>query len=91
MPGDRPPWEVSHPKGEPVIIGRGRGLAKTSLDDKVAVVEKGRRWKQEDFPKTNWNARKYLWQPQLGCYGYQMLTQLKHVLIFHGGGWAGEA
>ncbi len=30
-----------------------------------------------------------MWLPQLGCYGYQMLTQLKHVLIFHGGGVGG--
>jgi cholesterol oxidase len=35
------------------------------------------------------NSRKYLWLPQLGCYGYQNLTQLKHVLIFHGGGVGG--
>ncbi|MFH1155461.1 MAG: GMC oxidoreductase, partial [Pseudomonadota bacterium] len=32
---------------------------------------------------------KNLWLPWMGCYGYQMLTQLKHVLIFHGGGVGG--
>ncbi|MDP2855249.1 MAG: hypothetical protein Q8O28_13505 [Smithellaceae bacterium] len=56
---------------------------------KVAVLEKGKRWNTEDFPKTNWSIRKNLWLPVIGCYGYQMLTQLKHVLIFHGGGVGG--
>ena len=77
-----------------VIIGSGFGGSVSALrlsekGYKVAVLEKGKRWQQEDFPKTNWNTRKYLWLPQLGCYGYQMLTQLKHVLIFHGGGVGG--
>jgi len=44
---------------------------------------------KKDFPETNWNTKKYMWLPQLGCYGYQILTQLKHVLIFHGGGVGG--
>jgi cholesterol oxidase len=77
-----------------VVIGSGFGgsVAALRLTEKgynVAVIEKGKRWQKEDFPKTNWNIRKYLWLPQLGCYGYQMLTQLKHVLIFHGGGVGG--
>jgi cholesterol oxidase len=77
-----------------VIIGSGFGGSVSALrlsekGYKVAVIEKGKRWKKEDFPKTNWNTRKYMWLPQLGCYGYQNLTQLKHVLIFHGGGVGG--
>ena len=62
---------------------------KASSMRSVKHLERGKRFNAEDFPKTNWNARKYLWLPQLGCYGYQMLTQLKHVLIFHGGGVGG--
>ncbi len=77
-----------------VVIGSGFGGSVSALrlaekGYKVAVLEKGKRWVNEDFPKTNWNTRKYMWLPQLGCYGYQMLTQLKHVLIFHGGGVGG--
>ena len=53
------------------------------------MLEKGKRWHKEDFPKTSWNIRKYLWLPQIGCFGYQMLTLLKHVLILHGGGVGG--
>jgi len=69
-----------------VIIGSGFGgsVSALRLSEKgytVAVLEKGKRWQKQDFPKTNWNTRKYLWLPQLGCYGYQMLTFLKHVLV----------
>jgi len=77
-----------------IVIGSGFGGSVSALrmaekGYKVAVLEKGKRWNNKDFPKTNWNTRKYMWLPQLGCYGYQMLTQLKHVLIFHGGGVGG--
>ncbi|MBU1170406.1 MAG: FAD-binding protein [Proteobacteria bacterium] len=77
-----------------IVIGSGFGGSVSALrlaqkGYKVAVLEKGKRWENKDFPKTNWNTRKYMWLPQLGCYGFQMLTQLKHVLIFHGGGVGG--
>jgi len=77
-----------------IVIGSGFGGSVSALrlverGYRVCVLEKGRRWNKEDFPKTNWNLKKYMWLPQLGMYGYQMLTQLKHVLIFHGGGVGG--
>jgi len=77
-----------------IVIGSGFGGSVSALrlaekGYKVAVLEKGKRWANKDFPKTNWNTRKYLWLPQLGCYGFQMLTQLKHVMILHGGGVGG--
>jgi cholesterol oxidase len=77
-----------------IVIGSGFGgsVSALRLSEKgysVAVLEKGKRWQKEDFPKTNWIIRKNLWLPQIGCFGYQMLTQLKHVLIFHGGGVGG--
>ena len=77
-----------------IVIGSGFGgsVSALRLAEKgysVAVLEKGKRWNNKDFPKTNWNIRKNLWLPAIGCYGYQMVTQLKHVLIFHGGGVGG--
>ncbi len=77
-----------------VVVGSGFGgsvsaLRLTEKGYRVAVVEKGKRWRTEDFPKTNWNLRKYLWMPSVGLYGPQMLTQLRHVLVFHGGGVGG--
>lgn len=77
-----------------IVVGSGFGgsVSALRLSEKgysVGVLEKGKRWNKEDFPKTNWNTPKYMWLPQAGCYGFQMLTQLKHVLIFHGGGVGG--
>ena len=46
-----------------IIIGSGFGgsVAALRLSEKgyqVGILEKGKRWQQEDFPKTNWNTRK---------------------------------
>ncbi len=77
-----------------VVVGSGFGgsVSALRLSEKgyrVAVLEKGKRYRTEDFPKTNWNLRKYMWMPRLGLYGIQMLTLLRHVLILHGGGVGG--
>lgn len=77
-----------------VVIGSGFGGSVSALrlaekGYRVAVLEKGKRWQKEDFPRTNWNLPKYLWMPRLGCYGFQMLTFLKHVVVLHGGGVGG--
>jgi len=76
-----------------IVIGSGFGGSVSALrlaekGHTVAVLEKGKRWQKEDFPKTNWS-KKYLWMPPLGMYGYQNLTVLKHVGILHGGGVGG--
>ncbi len=77
-----------------VIIGSGFGgsVAAMRLTEKgyrVLVLERGKRFDDEDFPKTNWNFRKYLWMPMLRCFGILQLTFLKDVLILHGSGVGG--
>ena len=77
-----------------IVIGSGFGGSVSALrlsqkGYRVGVLEKGKEWKTKDFPKTSWNIKKYLWLPTFGCYGYQMLTLFKHVMILHGGGVGG--
>lgn len=77
-----------------IVIGSGFGGSVSALrlsqkGYRVGVLEKGKEWKTTDFPKTSWNIKKYLWLPIFGCYGYQMLTLFKHVMILHGGGVGG--
>ncbi|MCP4682618.1 MAG: GMC family oxidoreductase [Desulfobacterales bacterium] len=77
-----------------IIIGSGFGgsVSALRLAEKgysVAVLEKGRRYRPQDFPRTNWNLRKYLWLPQSGLYGIWALSLLKHVFILHGAGVGG--
>jgi cholesterol oxidase len=56
---------------------------------KVLVLERGRRYRDEDFPKTNWNIWKYLWLPALRCFGIMEFSMLKDVLVLHGDGVGG--
>lgn len=77
-----------------IIIGSGFGGSVSALrlaekGYKVLVIEKGKRFESKDFPKTNWNLRKWLWLPQLGLYGIQKLTFLRHASILSGVGVGG--
>ncbi len=77
-----------------IVIGSGFGgsVSAMRLAEKgytVLVIEKGKRWKAEDFPKTNWNVKKYLWLPLLKCFGFQKLTFFKEVFIISGVGVGG--
>jgi cholesterol oxidase len=77
-----------------IVIGSGFGGAVSALrlsekGYRVAVLEMGKRWGQDDFAATNWNLRKSLWMPKLLCYGIQQISVLKHVLVLHGAGVGG--
>ena len=77
-----------------IVIGSGFGgsVAALRLAQKgyrVAVLEKGRRFRPQDYPATNWNLRKSIWMPRLGLQGIQALTLLRHVLVLHGVGVGG--
>jgi cholesterol oxidase len=77
-----------------VVVGSGFGgsVAAMRLAQKgyrVAVVEAGKRWRAGDFPKTNWDLRKYLWAPRLRCFGIQKITLLEGIMLLHGSGVGG--
>ncbi|MDQ4212719.1 GMC family oxidoreductase [Microbacterium capsulatum] len=77
-----------------VIIGSGFGgsVAALRLSEKgyrVRVYEAGRRFADEDFARTSWNLRRYLWAPRLGCFGVQRIHRLPHVMILAGAGVGG--
>ena len=76
------------------VIGSGFGgsVAAHRLTQKgygVTVFEKGKRWRPEDFPKTNWNIRKSFWLPKIGCRGIFGLRLLREALVLHGVGVGG--
>jgi len=77
-----------------VVVGSGFGGSVSALrlaekGYKVLVLEAGKRWRTQDFPKTNWNVRKFLWMPAFFCYGIQRLTLLRDVLVLSGAGVGG--
>src|SRR5437764_4858394 len=84
--------------GEPdydvVVVGSGFGgsvaaLRLTEKGYRVAVVEAGRRFAYDEFVKTSWNLRRYLWAPSIGCFGIQRIHLLKDVLVLAGAGVGG--
>jgi cholesterol oxidase len=77
-----------------VIIGSGFGgsVSAMRLTEKgysVLVLERGKRFEDQDFPKSNWNIWKFLWLPALRCYGIFQMTFLNGQLALHGNGVGG--
>ena len=77
-----------------LVIGSGFGgsVAALRLTEKgygVAVLEAGRRFAPEDFARTNWNLRRYLFMPRLGLRGIQRLTVLDDLVVLSGAGVGG--
>ena len=77
-----------------VIVGSGFGgsvaaLRLTEKGYRVAVLEAGRRFADDEFAKTSWNLRKYLWAPRLRCFGIQRIHLLRNVMVLAGAGVGG--
>jgi cholesterol oxidase len=77
-----------------VVVGSGFGgsVAALRLSEKgyrVVVVEAGRRFTAQTFPRTSWDLRRFLWAPHLGLRGIQRIHRLPDVLILAGAGVGG--
>ncbi len=77
-----------------VVIGSGFGgsVSAMRLSEKgyrVLVLERGKRWADEDFPKSNWLFWKYLWFPVVRAFGILQLSFFKDVFVLHGSGVGG--
>ncbi len=77
-----------------VIIGSGFGgsVSAMRLTEKgysVLVLEKGKRFEDQDFAKSNWQFWKYLWLPALRAHGILQISILKGVMVLHGAGVGG--
>ncbi len=77
-----------------VIVGSGFGgsVSAMRLAEKgyrVLVLERGKRFEDHDFPKSNWNIWKYLWLPALRCTGIFEMTFMNGLLALHGSGVGG--
>ena len=77
-----------------IVVGSGFGGSVAALRAaekgyRVLVLEAGARFEDADFAETNWDARRYLWAPKLGCFGIQRIHKLPDVLILAGAGVGG--
>jgi cholesterol oxidase len=76
-----------------VVVGSGFGgsVAALRLAEKgygVLVYEAGRRFEDDDFARTSWDLRRYLWAPALRCFGVQRIHRLR-VVVLAGAGVGG--
>ena len=72
-----------------IVIGSGFGgsVSAHRLTEKgyrVGVMEMGRRWRAEDFPKTNWDLRSWMWMPALKMFGFYNMRLFRHVVVASG-------
>ena len=77
-----------------IIIGSGFGgsvsaMRLTEKGYRVLVLERGKRYRAKDFPRTNWNIFKYLWQPALRCFGIMGINFLDDLMVLNGSGVGG--
>ena len=77
-----------------VVVGSGFGgsVAALRLAEKgydVLVHEAGRRFADDELPRTSWDVRRYLWAPALGCFGIQRIHRLPDVVVLAGAGVGG--
>jgi len=84
-----PPFDYDY-----VVIGSGFGGSVSALrlaekGYRVLVVEKGRRLSAADFPRSNWNFRKWFWNPALKWHGLFRLTFYRHITVLSGVGVGG--
>ena len=74
-----------------IVVGSGFGgsVAALRLAEKgyrVAVIEAGHRWRDEDFDRTGWNLRRMFWAPVLGLVGPTRISIFKDIFIASGAG-----
>jgi cholesterol oxidase len=77
-----------------LVIGSGFGgsVSALRLREKgysVGVLECGRRFSDDDFPRSTWDLRRYFWAPRLGMRGIFRLSTFKDVAIVSGSGVGG--
>jgi cholesterol oxidase len=77
-----------------LVIGSGFGgsVSALRLSEKgfrVGVLECGRRFRDDELPKSAWDFRRFFWAPKLGMKGIWRLTPFKDVFILSGSGVGG--
>ncbi|RMH04424.1 MAG: GMC family oxidoreductase [Planctomycetota bacterium] len=82
------------PRSDWIVVGSGFGGSVSALrlaekGWRVLVLEQGRRFAPEDFPRSNWRLRRWLWAPRLGCRGPFRISLLRHLTVFGGVGVGG--
>lgn len=77
-----------------LVIGSGFGGSVSALrlaekGYRVAVLECGRRFRDQDFARSTWSLRRYFWAPRVGMRGIMRVSTFKDVSVVSGCGVGG--
>jgi cholesterol oxidase len=77
-----------------IIVGSGFGGSVSALrlaerGYQVCVLECGRRFGDDDFARSGWQLRDYIWAPRVGLRGILRMSLFKDVAILSGAGVGG--
>ncbi len=77
-----------------IVIGSGFGGSVSALrlaekGYRVLVIEKGKWYRADDFPRTNWQLSRWLWIPAFRWFGIMKITIFRHVGFISGTGVGG--
>ena len=77
-----------------IVVGSGFGGSVSALrlaekGYRVAILECGRRFEDEDFAESTWQLGRYYWMPKIGLRGILRLAVFKDVFIVSGCGVGG--
>jgi cholesterol oxidase len=77
-----------------LVVGSGFGgsvaaLRLTEKGYRVGVLEAGARFEDQDFAATSFDVKRFLFRPEVGCYGIQRIDLLKDSMILSGAGVGG--
>ncbi|MGB2710599.1 MAG: GMC family oxidoreductase [Conexibacter sp.] len=89
MQTDARPFDVDW-----LVIGSGFGGSVSALrlaekGYRVGVLECGRRFRDQDFPSSTWDLRRYFWAPRAGMRGILRLSTFKDIAVVSGCGVGG--
>lgn len=79
----------AQPEYDWIIIGSGFGGSVSALrlsqkGYKVLVIEAGHRYADDEYAKSTWDLKRFLWAPSIGLRGILELTPFKDVFIASG-------
>ena len=64
--------------------GSVAGLRLRQRGHRVLMLEKGRRWGTNDFPRSTWDLRNFLWNPAARLQGLLRIDFLRHAAVLSG-------
>lgn len=77
-----------------IVVGSGFGgsVAAMRAQEKgyrTLVLEAGKRWTDDQLPKSSWDLPKFVWQPEMQLFGLQRIRYLDDVIVLSGAALGG--